>query len=360
MSVLQVIYQNLRSFVGAVPGAPTIGTATIGSLPTASIPFTAPASNGGSTITSYTATSTPGNITGVLNQAGSGTIEVSGLTSGTSYTFKVTATNAIGTGPESAASNSVTVGVVGQATYTTAGTYSWVAPAGVTRVSVVTVGGGGGSGSIPYNSTLATAGGSSSFNSVCVAGGGGRGLGASPYTGGVGGVGSLRTGGSTGGAGSTGSNNPGCGGAGGYSGNGGAGVTAAGGANGGGVGLLGEGASGAGGGGGAGNGTGGGGGGGYNGVAGGAGSGGSGMLYGGGGSASGGGGGGTGGGGGGGGGALSYSNTLTVVPGSSYQVIVGAAGNSSVYGKIAGPGAVRIIWPGTHRFFPGTNTGDLG
>ena len=32
----------------------------------------------------------------------------------------------------------------GQQAYTTAGTYSWVAPAGVTSVSVVAVGGGGG------------------------------------------------------------------------------------------------------------------------------------------------------------------------------------------------------------------------
>jgi len=32
----------------------------------------------------------------------------------------------------------------GQQAYTTAGTYSWVAPAGVTKVSLVAVGGGGG------------------------------------------------------------------------------------------------------------------------------------------------------------------------------------------------------------------------
>jgi hypothetical protein len=89
------------------PGAPTIGTAVAGNAQ-ASVPFTAPATNGGSTITSYTATSSPGGFTGTLAQAGSGSITVTGLTNGTAYTFTVTASNATGTGPASAASNSVT------------------------------------------------------------------------------------------------------------------------------------------------------------------------------------------------------------------------------------------------------------
>jgi hypothetical protein len=88
------------------PGAPTIGTVTV-SAQTATVPFTAPASNGGSAITSYTATSSPGGITGTLNQAGSGSITVSGLTGGTAYTFTVTATNAVGTSIASSASNSI-------------------------------------------------------------------------------------------------------------------------------------------------------------------------------------------------------------------------------------------------------------
>ena len=92
---------------GTVPGAPAIGTATGGNA-LASVAFTAPGSNGGSTITSYTATSNPGGYTGTLTQAGSGTITVTGLANGTAYTFTVTATNAIGTGAASAASNSVT------------------------------------------------------------------------------------------------------------------------------------------------------------------------------------------------------------------------------------------------------------
>jgi hypothetical protein len=91
----------------SLPDAPTNVTATAGSV-SATVTFTAPASDGGTPITSYTATSNPGNITGTLSQAGSGTITVMGLTIGTAYTFTVTATNANGTGAASAASNSVT------------------------------------------------------------------------------------------------------------------------------------------------------------------------------------------------------------------------------------------------------------
>jgi hypothetical protein len=91
-----------------VPGAPTIGTATSTGSSTATVAFTQPASNGGSVITSYTATSSPSGNTGTLNQAGSGTITVSGLTGSTSYTFTVKATNAVGQSAASAASNSIT------------------------------------------------------------------------------------------------------------------------------------------------------------------------------------------------------------------------------------------------------------
>jgi hypothetical protein len=92
----------------SVPGAPTIGTATQTGQTTATVSFTAPASNGGATITSYTAVSSPGGVTGTLNQAGSGTISISGLTSGTSYTFTVYATNSVGNSPSSSSSNQIT------------------------------------------------------------------------------------------------------------------------------------------------------------------------------------------------------------------------------------------------------------
>jgi uncharacterized protein (TIGR02145 family) len=87
-----------------VPGAPTIGTATAGNAQ-ATVTFTAPVSNGGSAITGYTVTSSPGSITGTGTAS---PITVTGLTNGTAYTFTITATNAIGTSVASSASNSVT------------------------------------------------------------------------------------------------------------------------------------------------------------------------------------------------------------------------------------------------------------
>ena len=95
------------SFTKTIPDAPTIGTVVAGNQQ-ATVPFTAPSSDGGSAITSYTATSSPEGRTGTLSQSGSGSITVTGLTNGSAYTFTVTATNAIGTSVASAVSNYVT------------------------------------------------------------------------------------------------------------------------------------------------------------------------------------------------------------------------------------------------------------
>ena len=89
------------------PNAPVIGAATATGSTTATVAFTAP-SDGGSPITTYTATSNPAGGSGTVSQAGSGTITVNGLTAGTTYTFTVTVTNTVGTSVVSAPSAPVT------------------------------------------------------------------------------------------------------------------------------------------------------------------------------------------------------------------------------------------------------------
>ena len=112
MSIVGVTASSRRQ----VPNAPTIGTATdIG---------TARAFNNGAAVvtftqspigfeaTSYTVTSSPGGFTA---SGASSPLTVTGLQSNTAYTFTATATNFVGTGPASAASNSITATTVPQA-----------------------------------------------------------------------------------------------------------------------------------------------------------------------------------------------------------------------------------------------------
>jgi len=256
----------------------------------------------------------------------------------------------------------------GQQAYTSPGTYTWVAPAGVTSVSVVAVGGGatgmGQGGVAPLN------GDNSSFNATVIAyGGQGQtgGTNSGCDGGGAGGNGGNASGARSGGGGGAGgySNSGGVGGnasAGGGNGGSGAGGGAGGGfgqsssvreGSGGGVGILGAGSNGAGGTAASRLGKGGSGGGDpqpFN----------DGGLY---------GGGGAGnessgvGGIGGAGGGLGYKNNIVVSPGASYTVVVGV-GAKGGGGWPSGDGAVRIIWAGTRpgdvsRSFPSTNTGDL-
>lgn len=94
---------QVRVTVAAVPGPPLAVTATAGSGQ-ASVTFAPPATSGGSAITRYTVVSQPDGLSasGVASP-----VVVGGLRSGVSYTFTVTATNAVGTGPGSAPSNTV-------------------------------------------------------------------------------------------------------------------------------------------------------------------------------------------------------------------------------------------------------------
>ena len=247
----------------------------------------------------------------------------------------------------------------GEAVFTTPGTYNWTVPEGVTSVSVVCVGAGGGSqigsggaggGALVYKNNVAvtpgasvsvvvgatnntSSGGSSSFSTVATAyGGGPNGNGGVPgnggsYTGGDGG-------GSGGSGGSGGGQNGGGGGAGGYAGSGGSG-----GNNGTGNGSNGAGGGGGGGGGGAGGSStpaspSGGGGGGVG-------------LYGQGANGTGGAAGGTSGGGQPGTGGSGGTNGTVGTAGSA----AGLYGGGAAYPGSSGGGAVRIIW-GYGRSFP--------
>ncbi len=89
-----------------VPGAPTIGTATAGAGG-ATVTFTpvTTVNDGGSPVEYYIATSSPGNFKG---KGTSSPITVKGLSAETQYSFTVTATNKVGTGSGSGASNVVT------------------------------------------------------------------------------------------------------------------------------------------------------------------------------------------------------------------------------------------------------------
>jgi hypothetical protein len=90
------------------PQAPTIGTVTQINATSVSVPFTGNSTGNSALIAPfYTVTSSPGGITAT---GSSSPITVSGLSTGTAYTFTVTATNANGS-TASSASNSITPSV---------------------------------------------------------------------------------------------------------------------------------------------------------------------------------------------------------------------------------------------------------
>ena len=101
-----VAWINFSGAAGAapLPNAPTSPVASAG-VGQVSVAFTASASNGGSAITGYTVTSSPGSFTAT---GASSPLTVTGLTNGTSYTFTVVATNPVGNSVASAVSATVT------------------------------------------------------------------------------------------------------------------------------------------------------------------------------------------------------------------------------------------------------------
>lgn len=163
---MSILNQSLLSSYARVPNAPTAVSASAIDSSSASISFTAPTNNGGRVITSYTAVSSPGNITATISQAGSGSITVTGLTGNTTYTFIVYASNAIGNSINSSSSNPVTI-------QPQAVTYNaWAAAiggGGGGAASTTLAGGGGGGGGVNTCQFTTTPG--TQFNITIGAGG---------------------------------------------------------------------------------------------------------------------------------------------------------------------------------------------
>ena len=108
-SPFSALSNTVSPTTATAPGAPAIGTATAGNA-SATLTWTAPASNGGSAITGYTVRAFAGTVLARTQPVTGnvGTVVVTGLTNGTAYTFDVAAVNAVGTSGFSARTAAVT------------------------------------------------------------------------------------------------------------------------------------------------------------------------------------------------------------------------------------------------------------
>lgn len=103
---------------GVPPDTPTSAYAHSATTTAANVSFDFPVNTGSGPIISYTAISSPGNISATITQFVSGTsstIVVTGLSSATTYTFTVYATNSFGNSIRSNTTNSITTTpIIGQ------------------------------------------------------------------------------------------------------------------------------------------------------------------------------------------------------------------------------------------------------
>jgi chitodextrinase len=125
--------------------ATDVGTGRAFNNGAATVTWVAPSSNG-APITSYTVTSSPGSFTATTSST---SVQVTGLQSNTSYTFTVTATNAVGTSDASAASAAMTATTVPQAP--TIGTAT--VPAVTQAIDVAYTAGATGGKAVTYTAT---------------------------------------------------------------------------------------------------------------------------------------------------------------------------------------------------------------
>jgi hypothetical protein len=91
-----------------IPIVPGITKVVATGTNSAQLTYTAPLDNGGSSVTSYVATSLPGGLQTTVYQSAGGTMNITNLSHSTTYTFTLTAINAAGSSLASAISTSVT------------------------------------------------------------------------------------------------------------------------------------------------------------------------------------------------------------------------------------------------------------